>query len=335
MKNKYTIFLPVQNGGLYVRECIASILAQKYGDFALVVLENASTDGTLEWLRTVGDHRLTVCTSGLLLPIEKNWGRALTMPKNEFMTFIGHDDILDPNYLEVMNALVRRDPDAGLYFAHFRYIDGGGKKIRSCRPIAERETVTNYMSQLFANKRDTYGTGYLYRSKDYDSVGGMPAWNGLLFADDALWMSLMKRSWNAPAREECFTVRVHKESCGHKANWRTWVEGMQNYHKFLQGLAKEDSTFSDALAKHAPKYFFGWANGFYIGLMEQANKSGRPIATGDILALKKIINEIAPEFLPQLGFLPIDTRRRIIKHFALTRWLYKWYRRFRYGEKMD
>lgn len=317
-----------------MKQCIASILSQRTKNFDLVILENASTDGTREWVQSLSDPRIILLSSEKLLPIHENWRRALPMPKNEFMTFIGHDDIFDPNYLEIMDALVRRDPDAGLYFAHFRYIDGGGKKIRSCRPIAAHETVTDYMSQLFTNKRDTYGTGYLYRSKNYDLVGGMPAWNGLLFADDALWMSLMKRSWNATAREECFAVRVHKESCGHKANWRTWVEGMRNYHEFLTGLAKEDSTFSDALAKHAPKYFFDWTNGLYMRLMEQANKSGRPIVPGDILALKKILNEIAPEYLPHLGFLPIDTRRRIIKHFALTRWLYKWYRHLRYSENV-
>jgi glycosyltransferase involved in cell wall biosynthesis len=335
MKYKYTIFLPVHNGGSYVQECVASILAQKYGEFDLVVLENASTDGTLDWLRTVDDHRLTVCRSDVLLPIEKNWGRAQAMPKNQFMTFISHDDILDPNYLMVMNALVRRDPDAGLYFAHFRYIDGVGKKIRSCRAIEERETVTDYMSQLFSHKRDTYGTGYLYRSKDYDSVGGMPAWNGLLFADDALWMSLMKGSWNATAREECFAVRVHKESSGQKASWRIWVEGMRNYHKFLTRLAKEDSTFSDELAKHAPKYFFDWANSLYRRLVEQANKSKQPIDPSDILVLEEIIKKTAPEFLPKLGSSPSDTRRRILKRFALTRWLYQWYRHLRYGETTD
>ena len=320
---------------MYLRECIASILEQKYGDFALVVLENASTDGTVEWLSTVDDDRLTVRPSPAFLPVEENWGRALTMPKNEFMTFIGHDDTLDPNYLEVMNALVKREPGAGLYFAHFRQIDGKGKKIRSCRPIAEQESVTDYMSGLFSYQRDTYGTGYLYRSKDYDSVGGIPAWNGLLFADDALWMSLMKGSWNATAREECFAVRIHSGSYGQSADWHNWVEGMRNYHEFLKALAKEDSTFSDALAKHAPKYFFDWANSLYRRLVEQANKSELTIDPGDILVFEEIINITAPEFLPQLGFSPHDTRRRIIKHFALTRWLYKWYRHLRYGENMN
>jgi len=334
MKNKYTIFLPVHNGGSYVKECVASILAQKYGDFELVVLENASTDGTLEWLSAVDDDRLTVLPSHAFLSVEENWGRALTMQKNEFMTFIGHDDILDPNYLEVMNALVRRNSGASLYFAHFRYINEKGKKIRSCRPIARRETATDYMSGLFSQKRDTYGTGYLYRSKDYESVGGMPKWNHLLFADDALWMSLMKGSWNVTAREECFAVRIHSGSYAQKAAWHSWVKGMRIYYNFLKGLANEDSTFRAALTRHAPKYFFGWVNNFYIKLVEQAEKSGRPIDPSDVLALKKILKETAPEFLPRLGFARGDTRRRILKHFAFTRWLYQWYRHLRYDENM-
>ena len=318
-----------------MQECIDSILGQQYGDFDLVVLENASTDGTLEWLSAVDDDRLSVHPSDVFLPAEKNWGRALTMSKNEFMTFIGHDDILDPNYLEVMDALIRRDPVAGLYFGHFRYIDEKGKRIRSCRSIAERESVTDYMSRLFLHQRDTYGTGYLYRSKDFDSVGGMPRWNKLIFADDALWMTLMKRTWNATAREECFSVRIHPKSSGHKVEWKDWVAGMRPYHKFLQGLAAHDSAFRVALAEHSPGYFLWYANTFYTRLLEQADNSKTPIDLSDILVLKQIITEVAPGVLPAFkGHLPPGTRRKIINHFAITRWLYSWYRHLRYDESM-
>ena len=318
-----------------MQECVASILAQQYSDFELVVLENASTDGTLDWLKKIDDDRLTVCPSNVFLPIEKNWGRALAMPKNKFMTFIGCDDILDPTYLEIMDDLVRRDPDAGLYFAHFRYIDREGKKIRSCRSIRARETVTDYMTGLFRHNRDTYGTGYLYRSKDYDSVGGIPKWDGLLFADDALWMSLMKRSWNATTHEECFAVRDDAKSCGQCASWQTWLAGMRNYHKFLHEIAVHDAAFCAALKQHAPGYFLSWANLFYMRLVEQANKRRRPIDPCDILMIKEIINEIAPECLPSFkGYLPKDKRRRIINRYAASRWLYQWYRHIRYDESM-
>jgi len=332
---KYTIMLPVHNGGEYVKQCIASILSQRIKNFELVILENASTDGTREWVQSLSDPRIILLSSDKLLPIHENWARAMAIQKREFMVWVGADDLLDDNYLEVMERLIAREPNAKLYFSHFRYIDEVGNKVRSCRPIAGRETLTDYMSGLFSHKRDTYGTGYLYRSKDYDSVGGMPRWNHLLFADDALWMTLMKGSWNATAREECFAVRVHSGSYGHKASWLEWVEGMRTYHKFLTGLARGDRAFSAALAKHAPKYFFSWANAFYRRIEQQAQERKKPIDPSDILVIEQILKITAPKFLPHLGFSPNDTRRRILKHFKFTRWLYQWYRHLRYGENMD
>ena len=57
------------------------------------------------------------------LTIEENWHRVVTIPKNEFITLIGHDDILDPHYLSVMDKLIARHPKASLYQTHFRKID--------------------------------------------------------------------------------------------------------------------------------------------------------------------------------------------------------------------
>jgi glycosyltransferase involved in cell wall biosynthesis len=48
---KFSIILPVKNGGEYVKECVQSILAQSCPDFNLHILENCSTDGTAEWLQ--------------------------------------------------------------------------------------------------------------------------------------------------------------------------------------------------------------------------------------------------------------------------------------------
>jgi len=59
---------------------------------------------------------------------------------------------------------LRREPGAGLYFAHFRYIDGEGKTQRSCRPLPARETATQYVAACSPPNGDTYGSGYLYRS---------------------------------------------------------------------------------------------------------------------------------------------------------------------------
>jgi glycosyltransferase involved in cell wall biosynthesis len=95
---KFSIILPVKNGGEYVKECVQSILAQSCPDFNLHILENCSTDGTAEWLQTLRDERIIIIPAEIPLSIEENWARILFIQKNEFMTIIGHDDLLESNY---------------------------------------------------------------------------------------------------------------------------------------------------------------------------------------------------------------------------------------------
>ena len=136
---KFSFILPVRNGGSYVKECVKSILSQTLTDFNLIVLDNASDDGTAEWLQSLKDERIVIYSSVKSLSIEENWARILTVARNEFMTCIGHDDIVASDYLQIMNALILKHPDASLYLAHFCYIDLKGRKIRSCRPMQEKQ----------------------------------------------------------------------------------------------------------------------------------------------------------------------------------------------------
>lgn len=61
------------------------------------------------------------------------------------MTIIGHDDLLDKNYLQVMNDLINQYPDASLYQTHFRFIDAKGNFIRHCKPMAEKQTAAELL----------------------------------------------------------------------------------------------------------------------------------------------------------------------------------------------
>src|SRR4029078_5164379 len=124
---KYSLILPVYNGGEYVKECVQSILSQSFSQFNLHVLDNYSTDGTLEWLSSLKDERIKIYPAERFLPMEENWQRILSIPRNEMMTIIGHDDLLDSNYLASMDAFIQKHPDASLYQAHFRFIDQQGK----------------------------------------------------------------------------------------------------------------------------------------------------------------------------------------------------------------
>src|SRR5690242_20596906 len=187
---KFSIILPVKNGGEYIKECVQSILAQTFADFNLHILENCSNDGTAEWLKTLKDERIIIIPSEKSLNIEENWARILSIQKNEFMTIIGHDDLLDKDYLQTMNELIAQHPDASLYQTHFRFIDAKGNFIRHCKPMDEKQTAAEFLHSLFTDSIDTMGTGYIMRSKNYDIVEGIPSYPNLLFADHVLWIEL-------------------------------------------------------------------------------------------------------------------------------------------------
>src|SRR5258706_11635663 len=143
--HKFSIILPVRNGGEYIKECVHSILSQTYTEFNLHIIENCSTDGSAEWITTLHDERIIVYPAEKPLTIEENWGRIISIPKSEFMTMIGHDDLLDKNYLAVMDTLIKKYPDASLFQTHFRYIDGKGKFVRNCKPMSEKQTAAEFL----------------------------------------------------------------------------------------------------------------------------------------------------------------------------------------------
>ena len=209
----FSIVLPVRDGGEHVKLCVASILAQTLaGDFELLILENGSTDGTAEWLAAVRDPRVRVYPAERPLSIEENWARIKELPKNEYLTTIGHDDLLDPDFLTVMTKLIRDQPHAGLYCSHFRIIDAAGKFLRHCRPMPARETAAEFLASRLCLLRDSFGTGHVLRSVVYDELGGIPPYPKLLYADDALFFGAIGRSYRATALDEAFSYRLHTSS---------------------------------------------------------------------------------------------------------------------------
>src|SRR6187551_2323564 len=119
---KYSFLIPTYNSDRWIQSCINSILAQTYTGFDIIIVDSGSTDGTLKWISEIGDSRIRIYTTDVRLGIVENWQRFTTIPRNEFMTIMGHDDILYPNYLETIDQLIAQNPDAELFQTHFNFI---------------------------------------------------------------------------------------------------------------------------------------------------------------------------------------------------------------------
>lgn len=319
----FTIALPVRNGGEHLKECIASILAQRFEGFDLVVLENGSSDGTAEWLKTITDTRVSVLPAAKPLSIEENWARILEIPKNEYLTTIGHDDLLDPGFLDVILRLVRKHPDAGLYLTHFRMIDKDGRFVRHCFPMPEIETASEFLAARLCGMRHSYGTGHVLRSRDYDALGGIPPYLKLLYADDALFVNAIRGSYRATALEEAFSYRYHPASESGGCSGEEMFVGLETYANLLSELQKNDGAIAKILSRHSGSY----ARSCGERWLHEAVISGRKTNKISLIEIENRINNLAnlfedtPVDITQLKF-----RKRLLAdspHSLIRRTLYR------------
>lgn len=236
----FTIILPVRNGGSYFKECVNSILNQHHKEFNLLILDNNSTDDNMAWVKSIGDSRISIYLSSENLTIEENWARAVALPKNEYMTLIGHDDLLYPDYLSTMDQLIRQYPDASLYQTHFNYIDAAGKLVRPSQPMKAIQYAHEFLDCQISQTLDSTGTGYMMRSSDYDRLGGIsPLYPKLIFADYELWMKLILRSYKATSPNVCFAYRLH-DSTSKLTNGEEYQQAFGKYMYFLNDLKGVD-----------------------------------------------------------------------------------------------
>jgi glycosyltransferase involved in cell wall biosynthesis len=299
-RKKFSVLLPVRNGGEYIKECVKSILSQTVDNYNIIVLDSLSTDGTIEWIESLKNDRIVLYKSNENLTIEQNWGRIKEVPKNEFMTMIGHDDILHSNYLEEMNKLIAKYPHASLYQTHFTYIDENGTFLRNCVPMSEKQFAHEFLASQMTRKIDSTGTGFMMRSMDFEKLGGMPGhYPNLIFADFHLWVSLMLLGYMATSPSQCFSYRIHK-SLSRTTNGMAYQAALMEYVKFLINLKRTNKDINDAIRTNGKEFLLYYCKAMSHRLLKTSIDQ-RTISVSDFINSCK---KIAEEFIPGQQFQP-------------------------------
>ncbi len=98
---KVSIGLPVYNGERHIRQALDSLLAQDYGDFELIISDNASTDETqqicLEY--AARDERIRYYRNERNMGADWNFNRVFELSASEYFMWAAHDDYYDRRHL--------------------------------------------------------------------------------------------------------------------------------------------------------------------------------------------------------------------------------------------
>lgn len=118
---RVSIIVPVYNGEKYLRESLDSILAQTYPNTEILVMDDASTDGTADILRFYGD-RVRVIRQPRNRGIYANANDGISIARGEYIAIYHADDVYAPTMVEREVEFLERYPEAGAAFSNMTFI---------------------------------------------------------------------------------------------------------------------------------------------------------------------------------------------------------------------
>ena len=113
-----TVLTPVYNGAAYLAECIESVLNQSYTNFEYIIVNNRSTDGTLQVAQEYAarDRRIRVHDNETFVPVIENHNIAfgLMSPEAKYCKVVSGDDFIFRECIERQVGLAEQNPSVGL-----------------------------------------------------------------------------------------------------------------------------------------------------------------------------------------------------------------------------
>jgi glycosyltransferase involved in cell wall biosynthesis len=114
-----SVILPVYNSDKYLSDAIHSILAQTYNNFELIIINDHSTDQSMELVRTFSekDSRIRVIQNPENIGISKSLNKGLEISKGVYIARMDADDISFPDRLEKQVNYLQKSPEVGVLSA--------------------------------------------------------------------------------------------------------------------------------------------------------------------------------------------------------------------------
>ncbi|MBN2900107.1 MAG: glycosyltransferase [Clostridia bacterium] len=146
MKNSpvVTIYITNYNYAKYIQQSIESVLKQTYKDYELIIIDDGSTDNSKEIIEQYREY------PNVRIVYQKNKGLNITnniamrLASGQYLVRLDADDYWDIEYLEKVVEKMESDPEIGLVFPDYYYVDSDGKMTGVEKRFNFEEEVTLY-----------------------------------------------------------------------------------------------------------------------------------------------------------------------------------------------
>lgn len=223
-----SVIIPCYNSGIYIKECVDSILQQTYQDFEILITDDGSTDtSTIKLLQQITqcDKRINVFF------LDGNSGPAaarnnsIKHAKGRYIAFCDSDDKWLPNKLTDQIPLFD-NKHVAIVYSDYEKMDAQGKRNNRIVHAPKSLTYAKYL------KGNTIGN--LTGIYDAQKVGKVMQKN-VHHEDYVLWLDILRHGWTALNTNTVTAVyRIHSNSItANKLKLCTWQWYIYRHHEHL------------------------------------------------------------------------------------------------------
>lgn len=226
-----SVIIPMYNAGKYISRTIGSILAQTFRDFIIIVIDDCSTDDSVEKVRAFDDARIK------LLLNEKNIGAGLTRnrgimeAKTRYIAFCDSDDLMVPDRLIRQYEFMEANPDMDICGTFTQIIDDNDNPVGKYKFPIDHEHLKVRMFSRCAFQQSTA----FIRLESFRKAGIM--YKGNHYAEDFdIWSNTVFRLkfHVIPEYLTCYRIRPNQLSDASLDNQRR--DAMKVYASMMDRL---------------------------------------------------------------------------------------------------
>jgi glycosyltransferase involved in cell wall biosynthesis len=153
-KPRLSVVMSVYNGEQYLKLAIDSVLSQTWRDFEFIIIDDGSTDGSQEIIRSYADPRIKLLTQdkhGLVYSLN----RGIKAAAAEYVARMDADDISAPKRFEKQMAVLAADPTLTIVGSNYEMIDDAGRMIET---VVRLTCDIDIKRQLFSHNPLCHGS---------------------------------------------------------------------------------------------------------------------------------------------------------------------------------
>ncbi len=214
-----SVIMPCYNMERYISDSIMSVRQQTYPHWELLIVDDASTDGTEAVIEShcQQDSRIHFTKKDIHFGIADSRNLCLKMAQGQYLAFLDADDIWQPKKLEKQLAFMMKK-GIGFSYSSYDCIDETGQPLNK---IVKAAGDLDYEAYL---RNTIIGCSTVIINKDI--VGAIEVPNYRTSEDTATWLDILKKSHLAYAiNETLVSYRIRRKSASSnkmKASFDLW-----------------------------------------------------------------------------------------------------------------